>query len=196
MEITLVRHGKTAPVDGRLISGRELGDWVKRYNEVGITRELAPPQRVQQLAASARCVLASDLRRSIESAQWLASQDDVQIDRELREAVLPDRIGPSLRLPPKAWVVIARVAWWLDWCQSSETKEATRQRASRVADRLSGSAAQHGAVLVVGHGTFNRFIATQLLSRGWRGPRLLSGAYWAASRFVRVDPESRPSAGR
>jgi broad specificity phosphatase PhoE len=184
MEIILVRHGRPAALTGTPISGHDVGQWVRRYDELGITKELEPPEPVRRLASSAGCVVASDLRRSIESATWLASPREVRIDPDLREAVLPDSMGVSLRMPPGAWLVVARVAWSLNCCPSSETMEATRHRASRATDRLCALAGDYGAVLVVGHGIFNRFVAMQLLRRGWRGPRLLPTAHWAASRFV------------
>jgi broad specificity phosphatase PhoE len=188
MEITLVRHGKPAALTAATISGHDVGQWARRYNELGITRELEPPESVRRLVSSARWVVASDARRSIESADWLASPCEVRIDADLREAALPDSMGMSMRMFPGAWVVIARVAWWLNWCRSSETVEATRHRARRATDRLCALAGEHGSVLVVGHGVFNRFIATQLLRRGWRGPRLLPRAYWAAARFTIERP--------
>jgi broad specificity phosphatase PhoE len=143
------------------IAGDALGDWVRRYNDAGIKKDVPPPERVRQLAASINCVVASDLPRSTESAAWLASANDVQIEPALREACLPDAIGTSIRLPPGAWVVIARVAWWLNWCASVETVAATRDRAGRATERLCALAHEHGTVLVVGHGMFNRFVATQ-----------------------------------
>jgi broad specificity phosphatase PhoE len=184
MEIFLVRHGKPSALDVAPIAGRDVGAWVRRYNEVGITKTLEPPEPVR-CAASAGFVVASDLRRSIESAAWLAAPHDVLIDPDLREAVLPDSMGVSVRLPPGVWIAIARVVWWLNWCRSSETVGATRHRASRATDRLCALAREHGAVVVVGHGTFNRFIATKLLERGWHGPRILPRAYWTSARFVR-----------
>ena len=167
------------------ISGRDIGQWVRHYNDVGIARELAPPALARELASSARCIIASDLRRAWESAEWLAAPKDIRFDRELREAGLPESLHISVRLSPGAWVVLARAAWWLNLCQSEETIAMTRQRAGRVADRLGVLAAEHGSVLVIGHGMFNRFVARQLLRRGWRGPKPLPSGYWAVARFDR-----------
>ena len=83
--------------------------------------------------------------------------------------------------------------WSLHWRKSSEPIDATRRRASRAADRLCALAAKHGTVVVVAHRTFNRFLATQLLKRGWRGPRLLSGAYWSSATYVRNIPPRDPT---
>jgi broad specificity phosphatase PhoE len=172
------------------IAGRNVGTWFRRYDDIGITRELEPPESLRQLVSSAGCILASNARRSIESARWLAAPRDVRIDPDLREAALPDSLGVSIRMPPGVWVVIARVIWWLDWCRSAETIEATRSRASQAADRLCALVVEHGTVVVVGHGMFNRFVATQLVKRGWRGPRLLPAAYWSAARFFQQRPRA------
>ena len=184
MEIVLVRHGKTTPLPAAPISGREIGEWSRRYDETGVSRDLPPPEPLRRLALASSCVVASDLRRSMESAEWL-SQSGVRIDPDLREAVLPASMGVSLRLPPTTWKVIARAAWSMNLVASSEDVAATRRRASRATDRLCALAAEHGTVIVVTHRTFNHFLATQLLKRGWRGPRFFSGAYWGSAMFTR-----------
>jgi broad specificity phosphatase PhoE len=185
MEIVLARHGQPITIDRTAIVGRELGTWVRRYNEGGISRELPPPERLRQCAAACGRVIASDLPRSIESARWLAN--DIQIERDLREADLPERIGGSLRLPPAAWVMVARIAWWLNFGDSRETVASARDRASRATDRLCAMAREHQRVLVVGHGVFNRFVASCLRTRGWSGPRVMPTAYWTAATFGRTD---------
>jgi broad specificity phosphatase PhoE len=184
VQIFLVRHGRPTVLDTSPISGFELGRWVAQYNECGVDRAYPPPEAASRVVASAEIVVASNLRRSVESAEWLAPSADVEIDPELREAVLPDSVGISLRLPPGAWVVLARVAWWLNWCQSVEAVKSTRQRAERVADRLCALAKDHRCVAVVGHGVFNWFIAAQLARRSWRGPRRLPSGHWAVAEFV------------
>ena len=135
MEIVLVRHGRPSPLAGRMVSGRKVGDWVAGYNAAGLAETVAPPRAVQELVKSAGCVLASDLLRSLESARLLAPTG-VRIDADLREAVLPSSMGVSVRLPASVWVVIARVAWWLNCRRSEEPIAAARARARRVADRL------------------------------------------------------------
>jgi broad specificity phosphatase PhoE len=185
MQIVLVRHGKPDAVSAATITGRDIGQWVRHYDGVGITRELAPPAIVRELASSGTCVVASDVRRATESAAWIAVSKAVRVDPELREAVLPESIGMSTRLSPGVWVVVARVAWWLNWCHSDETIAMTRRRASRVADRLGALAREYGSVMAVGHGMFNRFVGRQLRRRGWRGPRMLGRAHWSVARFDR-----------
>jgi broad specificity phosphatase PhoE len=182
-EIILARHGRSSFNDATPITGPELYAWVRRYNECGIDRTALPPDALRALAASAGCLLTSDLPRSIESG--LALADNAQVEPDLREAGLPDRIGIPIRLHPGICVVLARVVWWMNMSASAETIVDVRARAGRVADRLGDRARKHGTVLVVGHGMFNRFIATGLRERGWSGPRTLPRAYWSNARFVR-----------
>jgi broad specificity phosphatase PhoE len=187
MRIFLVRHGKPDTVSEEPIAGHDVGRWVRRYNEAGITKALAPPAAVCDLATAAGCVLVSDLRRARESAAWLAASRDVRVDPELREAALPESLSISTRLSPGTWVAVARVAWWLNWCESDEPIAMTRQRADRVAGRLEALAAEHGSVMAIGHGMFNRFVASRLRRRGWRGPSVLPRGYWAVAQFDRAD---------
>ena len=181
--MALGRHGRPLVRDVSPITGRELGNWVRHYNECGIDRGMPPPDALRQLAASAGRVLSSDLPRSTESASCLS--EDAVVDPCLREAGLPDRISIPLRLPPGLCVVLARVGWWLNWSKSAETIADARQRAGRATDRLCELANEHGSVLVVGHRMFNGSVATYLRRRGWSGPRILPREHWSAARFTR-----------
>jgi broad specificity phosphatase PhoE len=165
------------------ITGRELGAWVRHYDECGIDRDMPPPDALRQLAASAGRVLSSNLPRSTESASCLS--DRAVIDPHLREAGLPDRISIPIRLPPGICVALARLAWCLNWSKSAETIGEARQRADRATDRLCELAHEHRSVLVVGHGMFNRFVAKCLRQRGWSGPRTLPRGHWSFARFAR-----------
>jgi broad specificity phosphatase PhoE len=143
---------------------------------------------VSRLVASAGRVVTSNLRRCVESAAWLAPSADIQIDHELREAALPDSLGTSVRMWPGPRIVLARLAWWLNWRQSVEPVRGARQRARQAAERLCSLAREHRSVAVVGHGIFNRFIARQLSRRGWCGPAILPTAHWAIAKFTLGDP--------
>jgi broad specificity phosphatase PhoE len=189
MLIALARHGRPVLPSARPISGRDLGEWVRRYNDAGVVRSLAPPASLCRLAASSACVLASDLRRSIESAAWLVPRGDVRIEADLREAGLPETIELPIRMSPRAWVAIARALWWLNLGTASETIGVARRRAARMTDRLCALADEHDPVLVIGHGVFNGFVAGELLKRGWQGPQFLPAGYWATATY-RLDRRS------
>ena len=143
---------------------------------------------VRELASSVRHLVASDLARARESAAWLSASHEVEIDPELREAALPESLRVRIRLPPGAWVALARIAWWLNWCEAKETIMMTRARAGRVADRLASLAVEHRSVMAIGHGMFNQFLASELLLRGWRGPRFPPRGYWAVAQFEQSEP--------
>jgi broad specificity phosphatase PhoE len=179
--VILARHGRPLVRDLSSITGRELGAWVRHYNECGIDRDMPPPDALRHLASSAGRVLSSNLPRSTESASCLS--DRAVIDPHLREAGLPDHIHIPIRLPPGICVAVARLAWWLDWSRSAETIGDARERAGRATDRLCELAHQHGSVLVVGHRMFNGFIARCLRQRGWSGPRMLPREHWSFARF-------------
>lgn len=184
-EIILARHGETTALPQGPIRGTDLGKWIAAYDAAGIRHDRPAPERLRRLAAAATCVMTSDLRRAIESAESLQPSATIEIDRDLREARLPDSMGASLRLPPHVWKVVARTAWFLRLRGASETVDETQQRAIRAADRLSARAGAQGLVLVVGHRTFNRFLAARLRRSGWRGPTFLRGSFWGTSRFRR-----------
>jgi len=181
-EIVLVRHGRPDLKNVSPIAGTELAAFVRRYNESGINRDQAPPDALRQMASASGCILSSDLPRSSESAAWLS--DLAQIEPDLHEAGLPDRIRNPIRLHPAVCVAMARAMWWLNCADSHETILAARERASRVADRLIVLAKEQKSVMVVGHGMFNRLVAKCLRERGWTGPRFLPRGYWSTARFV------------
>ena len=182
-QIILVRHGQPRADLSASISGLEIGQWIRRYDDVGITRGLPPPIALRELASSAQYIVTSDLPRARESAVWLATSKNVRVDPDLREAPLPESLGIPLKLSPIAWIVVARAAWWLNWGEADETLAMTRQRAGRMADRLIALALEHQSVMAIGHGMFNRFVGSQLRQRGWRGPKLLFHGYWATVQF-------------
>lgn len=191
MGIVLVRHGKPDGASATPISGRAIGEWVRRYDAAGVSRLFEPPARARGLAAASACFVASDLPRARQSAEWLAGTRGIIVDAELREAVLPESLGASLKLPPGVWIVLARLAWFLNCGDASETVAETRARAVRAADRLAALASEHECVVAVGHGMFNGFLARELKARRWRGPRTFPRGYWRVAQFECDDAACR-----
>ena len=182
-QIVLIRHGKPTDVRTERIAGCDIGSWIEHYDTRGITTDVEPPKRAREAGSNAQYVVTSDLRRAVESAAWIAGTKEVHCDHELREAGLPRSLNIPIQLSPATWIPLARAVWWLDWCDSDETIQMTRKRAGRVANRLIKLAAEYGFVMVVGHGVFNRFLATQLLHRGWNGRRTVFAPHWAVARY-------------
>jgi broad specificity phosphatase PhoE len=194
MRILLVRHGHpdVTTDERRPIAGTELGRWYRRYNEVGLAPVSSPPDGLRAAAATAGCLVASDLRRAIESARLLARSKPVQLDSDLREVGFPEGLNASTRLSPGVWVMIARAAWLLDRCDCEEPKSAARQRAARLVDHLSNLAYEHGSVIAVGHGWFNLFVGRELRRRHWNGPHLMPSGYWSSAQFERSSRDPQP----
>jgi broad specificity phosphatase PhoE len=188
VRVVLVRHGHPdlAPGDRQPISGTELGRWYRRYNEAGLAPVSSPPDSLRGLVAGAQCIVASDLRRAIESAHLLAGSTKIQLDPDLREVPFPEGLNARTRLAPGAWVMIARAAWLLDRCDCDESLTSARQRAGRLAVRLGDLACAHGTVVAVGRGWFNLFVGRELRRRQWRGPRLVPHGYWASAAYDRA----------
>jgi broad specificity phosphatase PhoE len=182
--IVLARHGHPAVTarEKRAISGRDIGRWYRRYDELGIANESGPPVALRELAASAGCVVASDARRAIESAMRLTAAERIRVEPALREVGFPDSLGVPLKLSPGAWVMIARTVQLLDR-EMDERLADVRGRAAVAAERLARLAQDHGSVVAVGHGWFNQFVAMALRRRRWRGPLRPSARYWASASY-------------
>lgn len=199
LRIVLARHGRPdLPGDlERAISGREIGRWYRRYDELGIVDDVGPPAALRDAAAAAGCVVASDVRRALESAARLAVPGRVRVEPALREVGFPESLAVPIRLSPDVWVLIARAAQMLRWCACDEPVPATRARAAIAAGALARLAEDHGTLVVVGHGWFNRFVARELRRRGWRGPRWPPTGYWSTATYqhraaIRPAATARP----
>jgi broad specificity phosphatase PhoE len=138
-------------------------------------------------------VVASDLRRAIESAAHLTPVEAVRVEASLREVGFPESLGSSLRLSASLWVFVARARQMLDRHDDEGGRGAVTARAASVAEMLAGLACEHSTVVAVGHGWFNRFIARELRHQGWRGPRFVPSGYWSSVTYER-EPE--PAAAR
>lgn len=187
LRIILVRHGvpDATADERRAITGRDIGRWYRRYNELGIAETMPPPPTLVDAAASAGCIVSSDLRRAMESAARLAGSYPVRIDPDLREVGFPEALNAGIALSPGTWVMLARAAWLLNRCDAGETMRETRARAGRLADRLGELARSHGSVVAVGHGWFNQFVASELRRRRWRGPWFMPSRHWSSAVFER-----------
>ena len=68
--------------------------------------------------------------------------------------------------------------WLLGYSANSESFKAAKARTKQAADKLEALAAEHGAVLLAGHGLFNRLLAKKLINRGWNGPKSPASGHW------------------
>ncbi len=178
--IVLVRHGRIAWSFLTLIPGYALKEWRRGEDAAPLDTSYRPPRggELERLIATAAALVASPLRRSLESARLLAPAAEPLIDARFREAELPAAIRSGVRLPAKVWASLARAAWFAGWADGVESFRDARARATSAAAILCEHAETRGAVALVGHGLMNILIAGQLRAAGWRGPRLPSQRHW------------------
>lgn len=177
MKIVIVRHGKPDVPDFEKLKACELNTWIDSYNAAGIVQK-PPPVRTIEIATQCRAVVCSDFPRSTQSAAAL----NVKVLHSaslFREVCLPYAKWNLLRLSPYTWALLFRIFWALGYSSHGESFRSFQLRASAGAEKLKQLATEHGSVLFVGHGLINKFIAKELLSSGWKGPRSPGWKHWA-----------------
>lgn len=180
MRIILLRHGAPLVDAPRWQSAAAFRDWLTRYEQAVVAE--VPPTGVCELAAGCNHALCSDLPRSLTSAACLSVS--ASIDPLWRECPLPP---PSRSLPPlptKLWLLGLRLAWLAGYSAGGESFVQARLRARQGAEQLIGLASEHGAVLLVGHGLFNRLLLRELRRRGWALARRSGRAYWSLQELT------------
>src|SRR4051794_2295125 len=188
--IVLVRHGRSAHVHTGAIDRAGVETWRTAYDAAGIHDVSHPSAALIQIAADATHVVASDLRRAVESAERLAPGRPIRTSTLLREMPLAIPAWPT-RLPLGAWGLLITLGWGYRIVRGADAGGAERARAAAAAEWLAGLTADGSTAVAVTHGAFRRMVAKQLLALGWRsiGRR---GGYrpWSAWSFV--GPASVP----
>lgn len=173
--ITLMRHGRSLVGPLRL-SPAELPARSGEYDAAGVHVDEIPAAARGAAMASA-IVVTSTLARSIASAAALgctAAPADAVYD----EAQLPSLGWRWPRLPVGWWLVVFRLLWLAGWSRGVESRAECTARAGRAARRLVDHA-EHGPVLLVGHGITNRLIARHLVAAGWQADGRATSGHWA-----------------
>jgi len=177
--VVLARHGKPDWDSTTWIPGRDLGEWSRGRDAAPIDPAHQPSGQLRRIAASAHGLIASPLRRSLESAHLLSPKAIPLVDSVFREVELPTDIRSGLPLPPQVWVKLARTGWYAGWSPGAESYEDAKRRAALAAETLAELVLDHGCLLVVGHGIFNGLIGAELRREGWEGPRFRPRRLWA-----------------
>ncbi|MHB8529766.1 MAG: histidine phosphatase family protein [Caulobacteraceae bacterium] len=183
--VILARHAEPALSRKVRLSAGDYRDWWERYEAGGIAGDQGVPAPLKAMADKAGFIIASTRIRSIETARALAAGRAFAEDPMFVEAPLPPPAWPSwLRLSPRLWGFVSRVAWWfLDQHHGQESRIQAQARADEAARQLVELAASGQDVLVVAHGFFNGMIARSLKRLGWRCTLDQGYRYWSAKRF-------------
>lgn len=148
------------------------------YNSAGINKNQTVSAQSIALAAGCNAVVCSNLPRSIQSAEALGVKHIKFSDFLFREMDLPYANWNSPRLSPYTWVAFFRLLWFLGYSANVESFRSSKLRAIAGARKLTEIAEQCESVLLIGHGLINYFIAKELLSNGWCGPRNPGKRHW------------------
>jgi len=182
MKITLIRHGEPECELTGKVQSREIPGLINRYNTSGIVD--SPPEETKQKAQQHNITVCSDLFRSIESAEKLGIEKIYLTDPLFREFALPHFKTGSLNMSISAWITLYRVLSLFGFSKNGESIATARKRANLAASRLIEIAKSHESVLLVGHGFTNYFIARELLSQNWQGPKSPGKQFWEFGEYI------------
>ena len=182
--IILVRHGKPNCDNDTPVAGSAFAQWLRTYNEAPLDPAAGPPWALSDQARSVSLIVASPLRRSLESADLLAPSVPRLTEAFFREVGTPGSFTSAVALNPHFWSRLARAAWLCGWSPDCESFSEARARARLAATQLIHLAEQYGSVMLVGHGVFNLLIARNLRRLRWAGPGWPRGSYWWSVTFL------------
>ncbi len=181
--ITLIRHGKPTITPRGWIGGCELPQVISQIQSARIASDSFPPEDVQALVQSAQLVFTSDLPRSIHSAQILRPTVLPVSNPIFREVDFWLECPVNLRLPFHMWLFLDRLLICLRYSPNSKSQAVKQDRVGKATELLEQQSRETGAVVLVGHGITNLFIARELKKRGWRGPRTPKLEHWGCTTY-------------
>jgi broad specificity phosphatase PhoE len=180
MQIILLRHGEPDLATWEKIPASQMPAWIAAYNDSGVKPDTGFVRDHLFAKFQSTFTVCSPLQRSIASAQLLFLDKPDLVDALFVEADLPVFKIPLIRLAPQVWGVLFRVFWFFGLSANGEGNALFKQRVGLAAESLVQLAHQHESVLLVGHGILNRFLAKELLAKGWVGEAAPNGkVYWS-----------------
>src|SRR3712207_4871359 len=158
--IVLARHGEPALCRQVKLDAAGYRRWWATYEEGGLLHGQTPPDGLIEVAKRAGVCFSSVRPRSMQTAAALREAGCFECDPLFVEAPLPPPPWPKwVRLSPRAWGVVARLAWWFfNHNEGQETRRDAERRANAAARRLIDAADRGQDVLVVAHGFFNAMV--------------------------------------
>lgn len=192
MRIVILRHGEPTLNLSELLKTRctpyELKAIFEEYGKCGLHATAKPPPVALRMAQSCNTVICSNLPRSIESAEALGVEELDLIDPVFREADMPHTEWLQPKLSIFTWGIIFRTLWFLGYSNKADSVSSVKNRAKLATEELIKMAVNHGSVLLIGHGIFNRFLAKELINNGWHGPKNPGYAYWGFGVYKLDNP--------
>lgn len=186
MQITIIRHGKPDPISEHPMTASEFTHWITLYEQSKVPLNTSPLPSSVAYANNCDAMICSNLQRSIDSATILNAKKIVLCDALFREAGLPSAEWKIVKMSPKAWSIIFRVLWFFGYSTHSESFKEAKQRAVLAAEKLIELAGEHGQVLFIGHGIFNRLVVKALVKKGWLGTGIHQSKHWTGNLYKKT----------
>lgn len=166
--IVIARHGRPALSKKVWLTAGGFRNWWKKYDESGLDANQKAPRKLLNSIARCSVVVASPLKRAVETAQAVVGdkgfiKDDIFVEAPLPPPELPDFV----KFKPKIWGFISRCTWFVGMSGGMESHEEAKERAKQAADLLDELATKNGSVALLAHGWFNRMIRPNLKKNGW-----------------------------
>ena len=181
--IILVRHGLSSHVHRGRVDRAGVERWREAYDAAGIQPHPPPPAALMTLAEAATHIVASDLRRAIESARMLAPGRDIRIEPLLAESPMPVPRWPT-PLPLGVWGLAMYFRWSVRRARGIDVDEPDWARAAAAVKWLRDLVADGSTALVVTHGIFRKLLATHLQQANWQWVGTQRGYdHWSAWEF-------------
>lgn len=185
MEISLIRHGKSQHTEMDRLTCAEFIDWMKKYDANGVYKKETYPKTTLKKISTAKVVITSDLERAIHSAKLLKPEKEIISDSIFREVEFPSlpSVFQNIKLNPTIWAIFLRLLWFSGYSKECESLMEAKVRAKKASQKLVDYATEHGALVLVGHGFFNRLIGKKLRRNGWRGKRRTGLTHWNCTTY-------------
>ena len=124
-----MRHGKPdTPQFPNKVNSKAFRNCLEIYNRCGILDDSRPTNATIELFREISAIVSSDLKRSIDSASLLCSQNTLIVDPLFREIEDSFISIPFLKLKPSTWGTIFILLWF---CGAFKMKSAFRDGEKR-----------------------------------------------------------------
>ncbi len=179
MRITLLRHGNPELSVWDKIHALEIPEWIAAYNSAGVEQSISQSCQEMVNEFAHKFIVCSHLNRSIHSAKIIGYPSPDLLDSIFGEAELPIIPIPVIKLTPHVWSMIFRIFWFVGVSKKVESLSSFKSRVVMATEKLVYQAAIHDSVLLIGHGIINRFLAKELVLKGWTGKEASNdNKYW------------------
>lgn len=162
--------------------------WLNAYDAAGIADDDGPPPFLTRELAQASIIVASDLRRALDTAARLAPNRSIIVSPLFRELPLPLPAWRKLRIPLAVWEAVGHIRWSVGIARgraiSPEARERVRLAAAWCRETSRDLTADGNTIAIITHGLFRHALAQELTADGWRPERgRRSYAHWSVWSF-------------